>query len=175
MRAWITDRTSAHLLRVTPYRRVGKCNGHERTPQIRETAGERPGEGSTRQHYGRRAGVRASLPAAASPPGSCPRGGGHRRRASPYGLGGTGDTTGCSASSSTAVPLACHSQKSWTVPSGQPRTTPRRARPASVPILAGGSSGRTGFGSKGSMLPTWLSNYRKLRKSEHTDERSPGT
>jgi len=24
------------------------------------------------------------------------------------------------------------------------------------------------------MLPTWRSNYRKLRKSEHTDERSPG-
>src|SRR5215213_2291515 len=42
----------------------------------------------------------------ASPLGSCPRGGDHRGRASPDSQGGTGDTTSCSASSSTAVPLA---------------------------------------------------------------------
>jgi hypothetical protein len=53
--------------------------------------------------------------------------------------------------------------------------TPKQPRPASFLILAGDNPARSGFGSKGSMLPTWLSNYRKLRKSEHTDERSPGT
>ena len=61
---------------------------------------------------------------------------------------------------------------------GPQRTTTdnsERPRPAPFAILAGDSSTRSGFGSKGSMLPTWLLNYRKLRKSEHTDERSPGT
>src|SRR5829696_333890 len=74
----------------------------------------------------------------ASPLGSCPRGGDHRGRASPDSQGGTGDTTSCSASSST-------------VPSRQPRTTLPRARPAPTPILAGGSSARTGYASRGSI------------------------
>ena len=39
-------------------------------------------------------------------------------------------------SSSPAVPLACHSQQSRSVPSGQPRTTPRPPSPAALPRLA---------------------------------------
>jgi hypothetical protein len=40
--------------------------------------------------------------------------------------------------------------------------------------VAGGSGpGRSGFGSRGSTLPTQLSNYHKLRNSEHNDDRSP--
>jgi hypothetical protein len=61
---------------------------------------------------------------------------------------------------------------------GSPRTTTDNttaASPARLPSFAGNGPARSGFGSKGSTLPTWLSNYRKLRKSEHTDERSPRT
>jgi hypothetical protein len=42
-----------------------------------------------------------------------------------------------------------------------------------LPTFAGDDLARSGFGSKGSTLPTQLSNYHKLRNSEHNDERSP--
>jgi hypothetical protein len=42
-----------------------------------------------------RRGVRVSHAAAASPAGSCPRGGGHRGRASPSGRGGANGATAC--------------------------------------------------------------------------------
>jgi hypothetical protein len=51
-------------------------------------------------------------------------------------------------SSPAAVPLACHSQQSRPVPSGQPRTITKRPRPAPFAILAGDSSTRSGFGSR---------------------------
>ena len=54
-------------------------------------------------------------------------------------------------SSPAAVPLACHSQQSRPVPSGQPRTTMKRPRPAPFAILAGDSSTRSGFGSRWSV------------------------
>ena len=57
---------------------------------------------------------------------------------------------GYPASSSTAVPQACHTQRSGTVPSGQPRITTKQSRPAPFPILAGDNSARTSFGSRGS-------------------------
>jgi hypothetical protein len=91
-------------------------------------------------------------PTAASPPGSCPRGGGRRGRAKPYGQGGANGATVYLTSSSTAVPQACHSQRCGTVPSGQPQTTTKQPRPAPFPILAGDSSARSGFGSKGSLV-----------------------
>jgi hypothetical protein len=47
-------------------------------------------------------------------------------------------------------PVPCHSQRSRPVPSGQPRTTPRRAQPAQFPDLAGEDPTRSGFGSRGS-------------------------
>jgi hypothetical protein len=53
-------------------------------------------------------------------------------------------------SSSPAVPLACHSQQSRPVPSGQPRTTPRRPQPAPFAKDAGSQHSRSGFGSRGS-------------------------
>jgi hypothetical protein len=46
--------------------------------------------------------------------------------------------------------LACHAQRSWPVPSGQPRTTPWLPPPALFPNPAGDNSARSGFGSKGS-------------------------
>jgi hypothetical protein len=49
---------------------------------------------------------------------------------------------------SPAVPLACHSQQTPPVPSGQPRTTPRRPRPATFAIHAGSQHSRSGFGSR---------------------------
>jgi hypothetical protein len=47
------------------------------------------------------------------------------------------------------VPLACHSQQSEAVSSGQPRTTPWRAQPAPFCAFAGDDSARSGFGSRG--------------------------
>jgi hypothetical protein len=63
----------------------------------------------------------------------------------------------CSASSprpqvaSLAVPLPCHSQQSWPVPIGQPRTTPERPGPARFAFFAGDGSARSGFASRGSI------------------------
>jgi len=51
-------------------------------------------------------------------------------------------------SSSPAVPLPCHSQRSWLVPSGQSRTTPQRPRPAPLPTVAGDQAGRSGLTSR---------------------------
>jgi hypothetical protein len=48
-----------------------------------------------------------------------------------------------------AGPLACHSQRSWPVPSGQPRTVPQRPQPAPFPSLAGDDRARSGFASRG--------------------------
>jgi hypothetical protein len=48
------------------------------------------------------------------------------------------------------------------------------AQQVDTAAVAGGSGpGRSGFGSRGSTLPTQLSNYHKLRNSEHNDDRSP--
>jgi hypothetical protein len=49
-------------------------------------------------------------------------------------------------------PQACHSQRSLPVHSGQPRTTTKQPRPAPFPAIAGDSSGRTGFASRGSWV-----------------------
>jgi hypothetical protein len=61
-------------------------------------------------------------------------------RASPCGQGGEPTAQPGTGSSRAAVPLPCHSQRSLPVPSGQPRTTPRRLGPASFPIFAGDDS-----------------------------------
>jgi hypothetical protein len=49
------------------------------------------------------------------------------------------------------VPRACHSRRSWLVPGGQSRTTPRRARPAPFPAVAGNGPARSGSASRRSM------------------------
>ena len=56
-------------------------------------------------------------------------------------------------SSSPAVPLPCHSQRSWLVSSGQSRTTPQRARPAPITVSQGDDPARSGFASRGSGRP----------------------
>jgi hypothetical protein len=55
-------------------------------------------------------------------------------------------------SPSLAVPLPCHSQQSRPVPSGQPRTTPRRPGPAPFTVSAGNDPAQTGFASRGSWV-----------------------
>ena len=72
-----------------------------------ETAGRSTYNPLTSHGGDRRCGVRAS-PAAASPPGSCPRGGGHQGRASPSGRGGGNGATVCEvilAGRATSVPF----------------------------------------------------------------------
>jgi hypothetical protein len=61
-------------------------------------------------------------PAAATPPGSCPPGGGHRGRASPSTRAGNRYLQVRASSFSPAVPPACHKQRSRAVSSGQPRS-----------------------------------------------------
>jgi hypothetical protein len=56
-------------------------------------------------------------------------------------------------SSSSAVPLPCHSQGSRPVLSGYLRTTPERRGPALFPAFTGDGAARSGFGSKGSLGP----------------------
>jgi hypothetical protein len=68
----------------------------------------------------------------------------------------------CAASTSPAVPLACHSHQSRPVTCGQPRTTQRQLQPASLPDFAGNDPGRSGFGSKGS---TFRRSYRTIASS----------
>jgi hypothetical protein len=104
-------------------------------------------------------------PAAASPPGSCPRGGAHRGRASPYGQGGAKGRVRYPASSR----RPCHKRAIHSSPErspsdnhGQPRTTTEQPRPAPFAILAGDSSARTGFGSRGhgsTNAQTWTSHH----------------
>jgi hypothetical protein len=74
----------------------------------------------------------------------------HRRRASRYSQGSSQWRNGISGSSSAAVPLACHSQRCLSVPTGQPRTTPKQHRAAQLQPFAGHDRGRSGFGSRGS-------------------------
>jgi hypothetical protein len=83
----------------------------------------------------------------------CQRRSGRRGRASPFGYWGANGLRRA-LSSSPAVPLACHSQQSRPVPSGQPRTTPRRPQPAPFAKDAGSQHSRSGFGSKGSLGPS---------------------
>jgi hypothetical protein len=68
----------------TRSRHVSECNGHERTrpvPRNRRSGGQDSGYQGAPEEPGQSS---VSLPAAASPPGSCPRGAGHRGRASPF-------------------------------------------------------------------------------------------
>ena len=58
-------------------------------------------------------------------------------------------------SSSSAVPLLCHSQQSRPVPSGHPRTMPRLSQPASFVPAAGNGPARTGFASRRSPVRIW--------------------
>jgi hypothetical protein len=55
-------------------------------------------------------------------------------------------------SSSSAVPLPCHSQRSRPVLSGHPRTTPERHGPALFPAFAGDGTAQSGFASRGSWV-----------------------
>jgi hypothetical protein len=47
-----------------------------------------------------------------------------------------------------AVPPACHSQRSWPVPSGQPGTTPQRPRPVPSSTGGGDDPSQSGFASR---------------------------
>jgi hypothetical protein len=92
--------------------------------------------------------IHSSLPGCREPSGLLPA-----RRWSPkttltVGSGWNQRCNRIPGSSSAAVPPACHSPRSWPVPSGQPRTTTKQPRPAPFPILAGGNSARSGFGSR---------------------------
>jgi hypothetical protein len=82
--------------------------------------------------------------------GPCQRGGGHRGRGLTLRSSWCRDFRALRTSSSSAVPLPCHSQRSRPVLSGQPQTTPPRPRPAPFSIVAGGNPARSGFGSRGS-------------------------
>jgi hypothetical protein len=95
--------------------------------------------------------IRSSLPGCREPSGLLPA-----RRWSPkttltVGSGWNQRCNRIPGSSSAAVPPACHSPRSWPVPSGPPRTTTKHPRPAPFPILAGGNSARSGFGSRWSV------------------------
>jgi hypothetical protein len=52
-------------------------------------------------------------------------------------------------SSSPVVPLACHSQRSWLVPSGQSRTTPQQPRPAPFSAVAADGPAQSGLQAGG--------------------------
>jgi hypothetical protein len=69
--------------------------------------------------------------------------------ASPYGPRWSQRRNRIPGSSSAAVPLACHSQRSCPVPSGQSRTTPEPPRPGRLTAFAGDDPARSGFGSRG--------------------------
>jgi hypothetical protein len=77
------------------------------------------------------------------------------------------------AGRATSVPFTAvlNGPERTTTDNHEAASTLRRSPPSQVTILPDLALGA----SKGSLLPTWLSNYRKLRKSEHTDEWSPGT
>jgi serine/threonine protein kinase len=98
---------------------IERCTSNDPSmrPRMREVAGEL----DAGSNCGRRSGGRVSPPAAASPPASWPRGGGHRGRASPSGeLEAVAARCGAS-SFSPAVP-ACHKQRSPAVSSGHSRS-----------------------------------------------------
>ena len=103
-----------------PRREPAGFAGHERSQGFGRTTGQRRSTAPTLGGGSRWRRVRVSYPAAASPAGSCPRGRGHRGRAAPK-RSGWGQPRGqVPASSSTAVPQACHSQQ---VLNGPERTT----------------------------------------------------
>lgn len=105
-------------------------SSHAHVP-LHEPADRRRGEGRSRylSSLGRGCDnpadvVRAVDPAGAAvrPPGACQQLGGQRGRAHLSLRPGANGSTGCQVGSA-AVPLACYSQQSRTVLSGQPRTT----------------------------------------------------
>jgi hypothetical protein len=97
---------------------------------------------------------------------ACQRRGWLPRTASPFGQSWSQQRHAVPMSSSPAVPLSCHSQESRAVPSGQPRTTPRRSRPAAIPVSPRSDPARSGFGSRGSLIPDpWGAQYNSDRPS----------
>jgi hypothetical protein len=92
---------------------------------------------------------RSRCATAASPPGSCPRGGGHRGRASLCDQGGTKRRNRIPESSSAAVPLAAiHSGHGQSRADNQEQ--PRSSLDLRCSPAAGHNPARSGFGSKGS-------------------------
>ena len=98
--------------------------GSARHPKVLVLGGQQPSRPATRitgqrpfaaPTFGRRSRmgrVQVPHPAAASPPGSCPGGGGHQRRASPLRSGWSQERDRVPGVIFTAVPQACHSQRS---------------------------------------------------------------
>jgi hypothetical protein len=96
-------------------------------------------------------------PPAASPPGSCPRGGGHRGRASPSTRAGNRYLQVRASSFSPAVPPACHKQRSRAVCSGQSRSLETTVALGSGSLTWGGGGGRTAWHARGQGLEPTLS------------------
>jgi hypothetical protein len=80
-------------------------------PRLRQARGQRPTDARE-----------SRSDAAASPPGSCPRGRGHRGRASPVWPSWSRRCHEVTSSLSPAVPPACYKQRSRAVCSGQSRS-----------------------------------------------------
>jgi hypothetical protein len=97
-----------------------------------------------------------------------PRCGGPRGRASPNGQARSQRHHSCQLTS-LAVPLTCHSQRFWRVPSGQPRTTRQQPLAARFTIIAGGERPRSGFGSRGSPIRA----RSRRRTASDQDQRVP--
>ncbi len=95
-------------------------------------------------------------PAAATPPGSCPPGGGYRGRASPSTRAGNRYLRVRASSFSPAVPPACHKQRSRAVCSGQSRSLETTVALGSGSLTWGGGGGRNCMACKGSRLGSAL-------------------
>jgi hypothetical protein len=93
--------------------------------------------------------VRVS-PGCREPSGLCPRGGGDRGRASPFGRAGSRRRQVGAPSFSPAVPLACHKQRSPAVRSGQSRSLAEDGWAGRTSLTWGGGGGRNCMACKGS-------------------------
>ena len=88
-------------------------------------------------------------PPAASPPGSCPRGGGHRGRASPSTRAGSHRRQVGASSFSPAVPPACHKQRARAVCIGHSRSVRGGRWAGRTTLTWGGGGGRNCIACKG--------------------------
>ena len=115
---------------------------HERSHTVYKNGRPHGIQASTSAHEAPWGRVQVPHPAAASPPGSCPRGGGRRGPSHPVSELGAVATRWAVWSFLAAVPSTCHMQRSPAVTSGQPRSL-EAGRWAGRPALTwGGGGGR---------------------------------
>jgi hypothetical protein len=104
--------------------------------------------------------------AAASPRGSCPRGGGHRGRASPLRAAENRNLQVRASSFSPAVPPACHKQRSRAVCSGQSRSLETTVALGSGSLTWVGEEPETAWHARGQLRVVPGSVRSKLRSGE---------